>query len=91
MVDRGGLENRWVTSPGGSNPPFSEFLQYFTANIEFHLILLNKYKAEFDNYNEKLLNKTVEILQFIKYFPFYIFNFLIKLGEVPERPKGTVC
>ena len=25
MVDGGGLENRWVNSPGGSNPSLSEF------------------------------------------------------------------
>jgi hypothetical protein len=24
VVDRGGLENRWVNSPGGSNPSLSD-------------------------------------------------------------------
>ena len=31
MVDGGGLENRWVHSPGGSNPSLSDFFYLHRA------------------------------------------------------------
>jgi hypothetical protein len=61
VVYGGGLENRWVNSPGGSNPSPSEVHGCTSAGGD----------------------RTSEAGR-------WQYKFLLN-GEMPERPKGTVC
>ncbi len=79
MVDRGGLENRWVYSPGGSNPSLS-------GSLYPSLLFLSVKK-------ELTIQLLIRELTWVLCNGIYPEkqDLVLSNGEVPEWPKGVAC